>query len=147
VGSRFHGAQGEAVHHLKGGRGDSPRRDGGHSTSSARHLIVNRQQGFYRFGLARQSHGGFRDHAKRAFRTYKDAGEIISRPVPMWGAGVNHFAVRQHYFQAQNVVGRNPKRQGVGTAGILRHIAADGAGLLAGGIRRIIVTGISDRQR
>ena len=65
----------------------------------------------------------------------------------MAGAGVNHLAIGQHHFQPQNVVGGNSIGQGVGTAGILRHVAADRAGLLAGGVGRVIITLIRDGQR
>ena len=41
---------------------------------------------------------------------------------------------------SQHVIGGDAVRQGVRTAGVLRHVAADGAGLLAGGIGRVEIS-------
>ena len=50
-------------------------------------------------------------------------------------------------LQPQNMIGGDAVGQRVRSAGILRHVAADGAGALAGGIGRVEVAAALDRQR
>src|SRR5205807_1704738 len=52
------------------------------------------------------------------------------------GAEPDDLAVRQHYFEAENMVGRDAVFQRVWSAGVGGHVAADGAGRLAGRVRR-----------
>ena len=56
----------------------------------------------------------------------------------MLAAEPHHRAVNQHDLQAQHVVGGDAVFQAVHAAGILGHVAADGAGDLARGIGGII---------
>ena len=56
----------------------------------------------------------------------------------MLAAQADDLAVHQHQLDAQHVVGGQAVFQAMHAAGIFRHIAADGAGDLAGGIRRVI---------
>ena len=53
----------------------------------------------------------------------------------------------KHELQAQDVVGGYAVGQRMRTAGVLRHIAADGAGALAGGIGRVEIALRLDGQR
>ena len=56
----------------------------------------------------------------------------------MLAAEPDDLAGDQHHFKAQDIVGGEPIFQAMHPAGIFRHIAANGAGDLRGGIRRVV---------
>ena len=53
----------------------------------------------------------------------------------------------QHQFAAEHIVGGDAVFEAMHAAGILRHIAADGAGDLRGRIGRVVEAGVFDRLR
>ena len=109
--------------------------------------IVNRQHRFDHFRLAHQPHHHFRDQRHRAFRSRQHSGQVISGQIGFFAAGDDDRPVRKHRLEAEHVIGRHPVGERVRTAGILRDVAADGAGALAGRIRRIEVSLTLHRQR
>jgi len=56
----------------------------------------------------------------------------------MLAAESQHLAVHQHHFEAEDIVGGHAVFQAVHTAGILRNVAADGAGDLRRRIGSVI---------
>ena len=67
-------------------------------------------------------------------RAHEDAGEVVARQVQRLAAELDHLPLGSDHLQPQHVVGGDAVQQGVGAAGVLAHVAADGAGLLAGGV-------------
>ncbi len=65
----------------------------------------------------------------------------------MPAAEAHDLAVHHHDFEPQQVVGGKAVFQAMHAAGILRHVAADGTGDLAGGIGRVIEAAIGNRVR
>ena len=65
----------------------------------------------------------------------------------MLAADADDLARHQHQLAAQQVVGGHAVFEAVHAAGILRHVAADGAGDLRGRIGRVVEAGVLDRLR
>ena len=71
--------------------------------------------------------------------------QVVAAGVEMLAAEAQHLAGHQHDLAAEHVVGGHAVFQAMHAAGILRHVAADGAGDLRGRIGRVIEAGIGDR--
>ena len=80
----------------------------------------------------------FNHHAEQPFRTGDHAQKIEPAAAGRLAAEPHAFAVRQRELDAQQIVRRQAVFQAMQSAGILRHVAADGAGDLAGRIGRVI---------
>ena len=137
VGGLFHHAQHDAVQHLDGHRRDGARRDFGHRVGGRIRGIENCQQRLDQLRLAHQPHHDFRDQRHGAFRAGEQPGEIVARRIQFLAAGGINLAIRRYEFQAQHVVGGDAVGERVRPAGVLRHVAANGAGALAGRIGRV----------
>ncbi len=60
---------------------------------------------------------------------------------------MHDLAAGQHHFDSSDVIHRDAIHQGVGAAGVFGDVAADGAGLLAGGIGREVEPEMRDMLR
>ena len=126
------------VHHFHAARNDAGRDDVGHALPG---ILAGRkadQHGARRLGLLQDAHGHFGDDAEQALRAGHQAQQVIALAVEMLAAEPDHLAGDQHHLDAQHVVGGEPVFEAVHAAGILRHIAADGAGDLRGGVGRVV---------
>ena len=108
----------------------------GKTTNSAKLALWWKQQGRNPLRTPQQLHRRSCDDAQRSFRSYKEAGQVVPGTLSRFAAEVNDLAVGEHNFQAGDMVHRHPVHQGVRTAGILSHVAADGASFLAGRVGR-----------
>ncbi len=95
--------------------------------------------------LLEDAHGHFGDDAEEPLGAGDNAKEVVAGSLQMAAAKPQDLPVHEHQFAAEHVVGRNPVFEAMHAAGILRHIAADGAGDLRGRIGRVIETGVLDR--
>ena len=132
MGGFFHHAQHHPIEHFHSHRRDGARGDFGHRASGVLVGFVYRQSGLDGFRLAHQARGYPRDQRHGALRPGQQARQIVSRQVELGAAGLHHRAIGQHHFEPQHVVGGDPVRQGVRSAGVFGDVAADGAGALAG---------------
>ena len=105
-----------------------------------RRRVVDGQDGLDHLRLAHQPHDDLGHQRHGAFRAGQQAGQIVAGQIGFLAAGGDDGAIRQHDFQAQHVIGGDAVGQRVRAAGVLRHVAADGAGALAGGIGRVEIT-------
>jgi hypothetical protein len=80
----------------------------------------------------------FGDHAKKSFGACHHAHQIVARRIEMLATKTDDLAIHQNHFDAEQVVGGQTVFEAMHPAGILRHVAADGACNLAGRIGRII---------
>ena len=103
------------------------------------------QQSARGLGLFQDADGDFGDDAEKAFGAGDDAEQIIAAGIQMLAADADDLAGDQHHFQAEQVVGGHAVFQAMHAAGILRDIAADGAGDLRGRIGRVIEALVLDR--
>ena len=73
------------------------------------------------------------------------AEEVVAGAVQVPAAEAHHLAVDHHHLDAQDIVGGEAVFQAVHAARVLRDVAADRAGDLAGGIGRVIHAAVGDR--
>ena len=129
---------GASVHELHGGGHHAIGDDGGDAGTGGGHGVEGRHQGARDRRLAQDLHHHLNDDAQQAFRAGNYAQQIKPALRAALAAQGDDLAARQHQGDAQQIVGGQAIFQAVQPAGILRHIAADGAGNLAGGIGRVI---------
>ena len=96
-------------------------------------------------GFLQDAHGDLGDDAEQALRAGDDAEQIVAAGVEMLAADAHDLAGHQHHLAAEHVVGGHAVFQAMHAAGILRHIAADGAGDLRGRVGRVVEAGVLDR--
>ncbi len=133
----LHRLDGRPIHDFQRRRNDSRGSDIDDGLGRAIHLIKDREQGTHRFARAHEAHDDFGDDAHGSFGTDEDAAEIIAGRVRSFAAEPNDRAVVEHDFETEHMIGRHAVRKGVRPAGIVGHVAADGTGGLAAGIRGI----------
>ena len=134
------------VHHLHAARDDAradDARDAFAGVLRAREADQHRARGLR---LLQQPHGHLGDDAEQSLRAGDDADQIVAAGVEMLAAEAEHLAGHQHHFEAEDVVGGHAVFQAMHAAGILRHIAADGAGDLRRRIGRVVEAVVRDRR-
>ena len=78
-----------------------------------------------------------RHHDQRPLGADDDATVIVARILPRRPAQPHHRPVAQDPFKPQDVVRGHAVGEAVRAARVLRHVSADGARLLARGVRRV----------
>ena len=141
---RFHLAQGPAIEHLQRGRSDSRSSNRGDRARGVVDRFEYRQQRRHRFRLAQQPHRDRRRDADRSLRAHEKSGQVVAVGFGSLAAEVHDLAAGQHDLNSGDVVHGHAVHQRVRTAGVLRDVAADGAGLLAGGIGREVQPKVRD---
>ena len=109
--------------------------------------ILKRPQRARALRFFQDSHGDFGDDPEQALGAGDDAEEIVAAGIQMLAAEPQHLAGHQHQFAAEQVIGGHAVFEAMHAAGILRHIAADGAGDLRRRIGGVIEAGLLDRLR
>ena len=146
VGSLFHHPEHHAIQHFDGDRDDGARGNLGYRGPATLDIIVDGQDSLDHLRLAHEAHDHFSDQRQGAFRAGQQAGQVVARQFCFLTSGCHNGAIRHHELQTQDVVGSHAVGQRVRTAGVLGHIAAHGAGALAGGIGSVEITVRLDRQ-
>ena len=90
-----------------------------------------------RLGQRHEAHGDLGDDAERAFAADDGADEIGPRVPSRRRSDAHDLAVGQHHLEREHVIRRRAVLQRMRTARVLGDVAADRAGVLARGIRRI----------
>jgi hypothetical protein len=114
-----------------------PSDDSGHRRAGVLDVSKDRQDRLHRLRVRDQPDRHLRADPECPLGTDKDAQEVVAGEIRGPSAQPHHLSVREDDGGSQDVIRRDPVLETVRAAGILRHIAADGAGLLAGGIRRV----------
>ena len=135
----LHGVDHQLVHHLEGRRHHTRGHDGRHRLAALLDAVVDGQHGLHALGQADDADHHLGAHAEGALAAHEDAREVVARRVRRHPAQFHDLTVRQHHGHAHHVVGGDAVLEAVGSAGVLCHVAAQGRGLLAGGIRQILV--------
>ena len=136
---------GGAVHHLHPRRND-PRRDHiGHALTGALNRLKAKQEGARCLRLGQDAHRHLGDHAQQPLRADDNTQKIKARRVQMLATQTHHLPVHHHHLDAEHIVGGQAIFEAMDPAGILRHIAADRTGDLAGRVGRIVEAAILDR--
>ena len=137
--SRFGRFDGEPVHHLDRGWNDAGRDDLGDRGARGFGRFERGENRLDRFGDAQNAQRHLRDDRQRAFRSNEHAQQIEARRIQRGPAEMHHLAVRQHGFDAEHVMDREPVFQAMRAARVLRDVAADRADQLARRIGRVVV--------
>ena len=133
------------VHHLHAAGDDARADDLAHAFAGIFGRAKADQHGARAFRLLQDAHRDLGDDAEQALRAGNDAEEIVAAGIEMLAADADDLARHQHQLAAEQVVGGHAVFEAVHAAGILRHVAADGAGDLRGRIRRVVEAGLLDR--
>ena len=146
----FHRFGALLVHELHGGGQDAVGDDGGDAFARLGHGIERRQQGARHRRLAQDLHDDFHHGAEQTFRAGDETQDVETTLRAGLAAQPHFVTIRGDKDHAQEIVGGEAIFQAMQPAGILRYIAADGAGDLAGRIGRVIeavgVHGLGDVQ-
>ena len=88
--------------------------------------------------LRQQPHRNLGDDAQQTLGTDDDAEQIVAASIGVFAAQPDDVAVDRDELDPDHVVGGQAVFQAVHAAGVFRHVAADGAGDLAGRVRRVV---------
>ena len=105
------------------------------------------QHGAGGFGLAQDAHRDLGDHPEEPLGAGHHAEQIVAARVEMLAADPHDLTGDQHQLAAEQVIRGHPVFEAMHPAGILRHVAADGAGDLRGWIGRVVEAGMLDCLR
>ena len=133
------------VHHLHAAGDDARADDLAHAFAGILGRGKADQHGARAFRLLQDAHRDLGDDAQQALRAGDDAEQIVAAGIEMLAADADDLAGHQHQLAAEQVVGGHAVFEAVHAAGILRHVAADGAGDLRGRIGRVVEAGLLDR--
>src|SRR4051812_22187198 len=133
----FHYADGGPVHELER-RGYNSRRDD--RRSDMRSLIYGCEVGEkcpYRLRLWRKADSDIEGEPKTSLGPDESSAQVVAISLTNRVPQLHDFTARQNHGEGKDVIERHAVLEAVRSAGVLRHVAADGAGGLAGRIRRI----------
>ncbi len=135
------------VHHLHAARNDARGDDPAHAFAGILGRPETHQHGARAFWLLEDAHRDLGDHAEQALRPGDDAEKIVAAGIEVLAADAQDLAGHQHDLAAQEIVGGHAVLEAMHAAGVLRHVAADGAGDLGGRIGRVVEAHVLDRLR
>ena len=127
-----HGAGGRTVHHFQPGRNDAFGNNIGHRPPCFAHIGKRGLDDLRDLRLGQKFQYDFGDGGKHAFAADKQRQQIQARRVIRFAAQFDDAAVHQYGADFQHIVGGQAVFQTVQAAGVLRDVAAYGAGKLAG---------------
>ena len=126
------------VHHLQPCRDDSGGDDLAHAGAGRGVVGEAEKQRAHRGGLGEYAHRHLGDGTEQPLRPGHDAEHVVALGIELLAAEAQDLAIHQHHLDTEQVVGGEPVLEAVHAAGILGDVAADRAGNLAGGVRRIV---------
>ena len=134
MGEGLAGMDGGAVHELQSDGNDTGGDDG--IDAGTGHLVgaEGGQHGARALRAAQDAHRHLGDDAELALAAGEQAEPVVAGGVEMVAADLDHLALHGDEFEAEQVVGGDAVAQAMGTARVHRHVAADHAGELAGGV-------------
>ena len=122
------------VHQLHGRRHHAVgynRADGGRGRG---HVGVGGQHGLDRGRVGGEAHGHRGGHPAQALGADEGAPQVVAVRLGLQPAQHHRLAVGEHHLHRGHMGAGDAVGQAVGAAGVVGHVAADGAGLLAGGV-------------
>ena len=127
-----HGAGGRTVHHFQSGRNDAFGNNIGHRPPCFAHIGKRGLDDLRGLRLGQKFQYDFGNGGKHTFAADKQRQQIQARRIICFAAQFDDAAVHQYGADFQYVVGGQAVFQTVQAAGVLRNVAAYGAGKLAG---------------
>ena len=141
----LHRMDGRPVHHLDAGGNDPGPDDAADAGAGVPGVGKADQDGARAFRLLEDPHRDLGDDAEQPLGADEDPEQVIAAGIEMLAAQPDHVAVHQHDLAAEHVVRGQSVFEAVHPAGILRHIAADGAGDLRGRVGRVVEAAMGHR--
>ena len=135
----LNGLRDELIHHLQRAGHNARADDFADSLAGVIHTFKNAEEGLERGWRFHQTHQHARDHAEHSLAADRRAAQVVAvyfLAAVRLDAEPFHGAIGQHHFVAEHVIGGNTILERVRPAGVRGHVAADGAGGLAGRIGR-----------
>ena len=130
-------AQRRPVHHLEAGRDDARGNDATHGAGTARHVVEAGHQQFDALGQRHEPDRHLDDDAQHAFGTGDERQQRQARRLAERRTDRDDLAVAGRETHLEQVMDGQAVLQAVHAAGVLRHVAADGAGDLRRGVGRV----------
>ena len=127
-----------AVHHLHAARDDAGADDAATHSPASSDDVKPTSTARAVSGFLQDAHRHLGDDAEQPFRAGDDAEQVVAVAVEMLAAEADDLAGDQHDLAAEHVVGGHAVFQAMHAAGILRDVAADGAGDLRGRVGRVV---------
>ena len=140
----------ESVHHFQSGRDDAGGDDLAHGGTRFCHGAERGHHHARQFGFGQQLDRHLGDHAQHAFAAGEQGQQVVAGAIQRFRAELQQFAVHGIGAHLEHVVHGEAVFQAVHAARVFRHVAADGAGDLAGRVGRVVQAmrrgRIGDRQ-
>ncbi len=134
------GADRQVVHHFQPGRDDAGTDQVGHRPPGAFHIVEAGQQDLRHRRARQQPDGDLHHHAEQPFGAGEQRQQVEAGAVQGAGPQAQALAFQGHDVHLQQVVHGQAVLQAMHAAGVLRDIAADGAGDLRGRVRCVVQT-------
>ena len=128
------------VHHLHGSGDDAGGDDGADRVGRIAHVVERQQHRSHRRRALGESHGDPRGDAQRALAADEHATQVEPERLGVEAAEHGDLAVGQHDLDRLHVGVGHAVGEAVRPAGVVGHVAADGAHLLARRIGREVET-------
>jgi hypothetical protein len=132
------GLDGEPVHHFQTGGNDAGGNNVADRGAGVGDVIEACQHHLRPLRARQQLDRDFGDHRQHAFRAGQQSQQVVTRRIERIIADLEQFAGDGPGAQLEDVVHGEAVFQTVHAAGVLRHVAADRAGDLRGGVGRVI---------
>ena len=134
----FHGLNRALVHHLQGGGDDAAGHDLRDGACGGVDGREGGEQRVHRLRVGHEPDGYVERDAEAPFAADEGPEQVVSLGEPDRVSERGDRAVREQDGAGDHVVQRDAVLEAVGTAGVLRDIAPDGARRLAGRIRSVV---------
>jgi hypothetical protein len=127
----------DPVHHLDRARDHAGLHDLRHRLARRVRGVEERHERLDRLGRGHHAQPHLGGDPERALRADERAEQVVARGIELRTAQRDQLAVGQDDLQPAHVVRREPVLEAVRAAGVLGHVAADGAHDLRAGIGRV----------
>ena len=111
---------------------------GGHRITGFAHIVKAGHDAARQLWLGHQLDGDLGGHGQHAFAAHQHGQQVVAGGVQRIAAKFNGLAFNREALDLEHVVHRQPVLEAVHTARVFGHIAANGAGDLAGGVGGVI---------
>ena len=134
----FDGGGHRPVHHLQAGRDDARCNDGGHRIAGLAQVVKAGHDAARQLRLGHQLDRHFGGHGQHALAANHHAEQVVTGRIERGAAKLDGLALDGVALDLQHVVHCQTIFEAVHAARVFGHIAADGAGDLAGRIGRVV---------
>ena len=134
----FHRGRHGLVHHLQTGRNNARRNHRRYGLARALNVVKAGHDAAGQLGLGHQLHSHFQRDGQHAFAAYQHTQQVVPRGIERVATQSNGLTCDGKSPHFQHVMQRQAVLEAVHTARVFGHIAANGAGNLAGRVGGIV---------